>query len=132
VFQKNKQIDLANYYAAHDKIGIPFKIGYGYSRERPNLLLAIPRRFVAKASATKAAGSFSSPGRAYPDFVALAHSFVRKNGNGGGCSCNKKARPRELPQIPPVEERFLLPIPPDIVELWIHWPNARLQIRRSH
>jgi hypothetical protein len=123
VFQKNKQIDLADYYATHEKIGIPFKMGYGHNQERPNLLLAIPRRFADKMPAIKVVEAVESRGssRKMPDFVAFAHGLMRKKGNSG-CSCNKRARSQELPPIPPVEERFLLPIPPDTIGRF-HWPN---------
>jgi hypothetical protein len=117
IFQKNKQMDLADYYATHEKIGIPFKIGYGYNKERPNLFLAIPRRFAGKMLATNAMRSRAMSGKTYPDFVALAHDLVKKKGEGD-CSCKRKERPRELPPIPLVNVRFLLPIPPDTVELW--------------
>jgi hypothetical protein len=44
-FRKNKQNDLADYYASNEKLKIPFKIGYGFNQERPNLLLVVsPQR----------------------------------------------------------------------------------------
>jgi hypothetical protein len=42
VFKAYKQQNLSNYYATHNPLSIGFKIGYGFNKERPNLLLAIP------------------------------------------------------------------------------------------
>jgi hypothetical protein len=41
-FKNCMQPDLFKYYNTHEKIEIPFKIGYGFDQGKPNLLLAIP------------------------------------------------------------------------------------------
>lgn len=43
VFKLYKQTALTRYYETHQVQDIPFKIGYGFNRNRPNLLLAIKR-----------------------------------------------------------------------------------------
>ncbi|MDR1375753.1 MAG: hypothetical protein LBJ45_02985 [Holosporaceae bacterium] len=127
VFQKNKQADLADYYAAHEKIEIHFKMGYGYGQERPNLLLAVPMLIEIPVARAEARSNFSQK---TPDFVTLAHNLMQKAGEGG-CSCKRKTRPPQLPPIPPVEERFLLPIPPDTIILLAEPPlkNGRTFLR---
>jgi len=41
-FSRNIQKDLSSYYATNSTIEIPFRIGYGFTQDRPNLLLAVP------------------------------------------------------------------------------------------
>jgi hypothetical protein len=59
IFRGYAQPDLAKYYASRGAVKIPFKLGYGFNQERPNLLLAIPTRraVVIQAQETKADNS---------------------------------------------------------------------------
>ncbi|MDR0968419.1 MAG: hypothetical protein LBL99_02145 [Holosporaceae bacterium] len=44
IFDIYQQKDLADYFKSQNPAKIPFKIGYGFNKERPNLTLAVPTR----------------------------------------------------------------------------------------
>ncbi|MDR2766196.1 MAG: hypothetical protein LBB63_01900 [Holosporaceae bacterium] len=95
-FQKNRQQDLADYYASHEKFRIPFKIGYGFNQERPNLLLAVsPQR--QKGPPSVAETSTNESMKSGENDVS-GRNLLRSDGLIDSSS---------TPSPPPIEDRFL-------------------------
>ncbi|MDR0631867.1 MAG: hypothetical protein LBF54_01310 [Holosporaceae bacterium] len=48
IFKGYKQKDLSDFFSSANPVDIPFKIGYGFNQERPNLVLLISPRKIAE------------------------------------------------------------------------------------
>lgn len=69
IFEQYRQQTLSDFFAKREPVSIPFKIGYGFNQNRPNLLLAIPT--------------------AREQFKQIQAIYSKTE---GGCNCNKKKK----------------------------------------
>ncbi|MDR0555412.1 MAG: hypothetical protein LBG20_00130 [Holosporaceae bacterium] len=76
IFHGYEQNDLRKFFEQSDPGNIPFKIGYGFAKNRPNLILAVSNR------------------EASPRMQAKNESEVEENPEElkGGCPCKKKKK----------------------------------------